>query len=252
MKHCFILLHRRKEERKSMTQSPFKPILLGLFHQDQTSQKTFIQELTPAERAALGTPQLWAAKDLVAHMTFWRQHLVLKLQAFLLKEPLLETEDLDQRNALLFEQQRARPWSDILAESDQVYTELLALFEQLSEEDFNRVDLSPDGEPLSRHIMGNFLHYQGHLAQYAAERGDLEHAVEIYEVWVQSGLEAGAPDTQQGMMLYNLACFYATHALGEKAWTPLQQSFALYPLLREVALTDPDLVEFHLKLSSEC
>src|SRR5260370_737326 len=237
-----------------MTQSPFKPILLGLFHQDQTSQKTFIQELTPAERAALGTPQFWAAKDLVAHMTFWRQHLVLKLQAFLLKAPQPQAEDFDQRNSLLFEQQRTRPWSDILAESDHVYTELLALVEQLSEEDltaFNRVDWSPDGEPLSIHIMGNFVHHQGHLAQYAVERGDLEHAVETYEVWVQSVLEAGVPDTLQGMMLYNLACFYATHSRGEKAWTPLQQSFALYPLLREFALTDSDLVEFHLKLSAE-
>jgi hypothetical protein len=54
-----------------MTQSPFKPTLLDLLHQDQTSQNTFIQELTPAERAALGTPQFWAAKDLVAHMTFF-------------------------------------------------------------------------------------------------------------------------------------------------------------------------------------
>jgi hypothetical protein len=234
-----------------MTQSPFKPILLDLLHQDQTSQHTFIQELTPAERAALGTPQFWAAKDLVAHMTFSRQDLVLKLQAFLLKAPQPETEVSDQRNALLFEQQHARPWSDILAESDQVYTELLALFEQLSEEDFNRVDWSPDGEPLSLHIMGYFWHYQSHLAQYAVERGDLEHAVETYEVWTQSVLEAGVPDILQGMMLYNLACFYATHSRGEKSWTPLQQSFALYPRLKEGALTDPDLVEFHLTLSGE-
>ncbi len=62
-----------------MTQHAFKPVLLDLLRQAQMSQNTFIQELSPSERAALGTPELWAAKDHVAHMTFWRQRLVLRL-----------------------------------------------------------------------------------------------------------------------------------------------------------------------------
>ena len=70
-----------------MTQHAFKPVLLDLLRQAQISQNTFMQELTPAERAAIGTPQLWAAKDHVAHMTFWRQRLVLNLQALLRQKP---------------------------------------------------------------------------------------------------------------------------------------------------------------------
>jgi len=68
---------------------------------------------------------------------------------------------------------------------------------------------------------------------------------------VTTVLEAGVPETLQGFMLYNLACFYATHHQVEKAWAPLQQSYTLYPLLREVALTDADLVELHLTSSAE-
>jgi len=51
------------------------------------------------------------------------------------------------------------------------------------------------------------------------------------------------PETLQGYVFYNLACFYATHGRLEQASMPLQQAFTLYPHTREFALTDPDLVE---------
>src|SRR5260370_13334099 len=127
-----------------MTQSLFKPIQLEILRQAHLQQKAFLQELPPAEQAAAGTPQLWEIKDHIAHMTYWlRQRLVLSLQAILLQEPQPEPEDFEQRNPLLFEQQRARSWSEICAESEQVFTELLAVVEHLSEEDltaFNRFD----------------------------------------------------------------------------------------------------------------
>jgi hypothetical protein len=100
-----------------------------------------------------------------------------------------------------------------------------------------------DGEPLYIAYMGNcYDHTQGHLAQYCLDRNDLEHALEIYEVWARRVVEAQAPDTLKGYMLYNLACFYATHTQLEKARPALQQAFTLSPALREFALTDPDLV----------
>ena len=235
-----------------MTQHAFKPVLLDLLRQAQISQNTFMQELTPAERAAIGTLQFWTAKDHVAHMTFWRQRLVLNLQALLRKAPQPKSEDFEQLNPLIFEQQRYRPWSDIIVESDQVYAELIALADQLSEEDltvFNRFcfDWIHEGEPLYTAFMGNcYEHTQNHLAQYSVDRDDLEHALDTYEVWAKRVLEAGVPETLQGYVLYNLACFYATHSRLEKAWAPLQQAFTLYPETREFALTDSDLVELHL------
>ena len=234
-----------------MTQHAFKPILLDLLRQAQISQNTFMQELTAAERAAIGTPELWAAKDHVAHMTFWRQRLVLNLQALLRQQPQPKSEDFEQLNPVLFEQQRYRPWSEIIAESDQVYAELIALADQLSEEDltaFNRFDWMHEGAPLYTSFMGNcYEHTQNHLAQYSVDRDDLERALDTYEVWAKRVLEAGVPETLQGYVLYNLACFYATHSRVEKASMPLQQAFALYPHSRELALTDPDLVELHLE-----
>ncbi len=229
-----------------MTQHAFKPTLIDLLRQAQIGQNTFMQELTPAERAAIGTPELWAAKDHVAHMTFWRQRLVLIVQALLQKVPRPKSEDFEELNPLIFEEQRYRSWPDIIAESDHVYADLIALTHQLSEEDltaFNRFDWMQDGMPLYTSFMGNcYEHTQNHLAQYYADRNDLERALETYEVWTRRVLEAGVPETLQGYVLYNLACFYATHSRIEKASAPLQQAFALYPQTREFALTDPDLV----------
>ena len=184
--HGFVLLNsKRKKEGTSMTQPPFKPIQLEILRLAQLQQKAFLQELTPAEQATVGTPKLWEIKDHVAHMTYF----VLSLRAILQKAPQPEPEDFEQPNPLLFEQYRARSWSEICAESEHVYTELLAVVEHLSEEDptaFNRFDWSPDGDPLYIHIMGNMQHNQGHLVPYAVEHGKLELAIETSERWAKN------------------------------------------------------------------
>jgi tetratricopeptide (TPR) repeat protein len=229
-----------------MTEHPFKPILLDLLRQAQISQNTFFQELTLAELAAFGTPVFWCAKDHVAHMTFWHQRLAFRLQAIIRKAPQPKSDNFEQLNPVIFEEQRYRPWSDILSESDQVYAELIALSAQLAEEDltaFNRFDWTHGGAPLYTAFMGYcYEHTQQHLAQYSIDRHDLERAIKTYEVWADRIVEAEVPETLKGYIFYNLACFYATHTRLEKAAPALQQAFTLYPPTREFARTDPDLV----------
>jgi tetratricopeptide (TPR) repeat protein len=229
-----------------MTDHPFKPVLLDLLRQAQISQNAFFQQLLAAELMTSGTPDFWSAKDHVAHMTFWRQRLTLRVQAIIRHEPQPEATSFEQLNPLIFAEHRYRPWSAILSESDQAYTDLIACSEQLTEDDltaWGRFDWVGDGMPLYTAYMGNcYEHTQNHLAQYFLDRNDLEHAREIYEVWARRVIEAQVPDALKGYMLYNLACFYATHTQLEKAGPALQQAFTLYPALTAFALTDPDLV----------
>ena len=49
------------------------------------------------------------------------------------------------------------------------------------------------------------------------DRGDLAHATELYERWTERVVVTAAPDPIKGIVLYNLACFYATHGQLEKA-----------------------------------
>ncbi len=232
-----------------MTQHPFKPLLLDLLRKAQISQNAFFEQLPATELVINGTPDCWSAKDHVAHMTFWRQRLSLRLQAIIEQAPQPEVQDFEQLNPLIFEEQRYRPWSAILSESNSAYAELIALTAQLTEEDvtaWGRFDWIDDGMPLYTSFMGNcYEHTQIHLAQYFLDRHENARALEIYEVWVSRVVEAGVPETLKGYMLYNLACFYATHGQLQKARPALQQAFALYPALREFALTDPDLVALH-------
>jgi hypothetical protein len=229
-----------------MTQHLFRPLLLDLLRQAQISQNAFFQQVPAAELVTSGTPDCWSAKDHVAHMTFWRQRLALRLQAILGKESQPEVQDFEQLNPLIFEEQRYRPWSAILSESDQAYAELIALSDQLTEEEltaFNHFDWTHAGAPLYSAFMGYcYEHTQQHLAQYSLDRHDLEGAIDTYEAWASRVIEAEVPDPLKGSIFYNLACFYATHGQLEKARLALQQAFTRYPALREFALTDPDLV----------
>jgi len=228
-----------------MTQHPFKSVLLDLLRQAQISQNAFFQHLPESELVTSGTPDFWSAKDHVAHMTFWRQRLALKLQAIIREEPQPEVQDFEQLNPLIFEEQCDRPWPAILTESDQAYADLIALTEQLTEEDLTASGRF-DCMPLYTSFMGNcYEHTQIHLAQYLLDRRENAGALEIYEIWTSRVVEAVIPDTLKGYMLYNLACFYATHGQLEKARPTLQQALILYPGLREFALTDPDLVALH-------
>lgn len=235
-----------------MSESPFKPILLDLLQHARLAQDAFLQTLDPAERAAIGSAALWSAKDHIAHMTYWRQQLNLKLEAILRQQTPPESDDYEQVNPIIFERQRLRPWPEVLADSDRAFAELVGLTDQLKDEDltaFQRFAWIPDGWPLYTAFMGNcYEHMANHFAQYYLDRQDRAQALRTYASWVERLVQAAAPDTLKGLVLYNLACFYATHAEAEQAAMTVREAFALHPPLTEFARTDHDLdaVRSHL------
>jgi hypothetical protein len=229
-----------------MTTDTFTPVLLDLLRQAHRTQNAFFQQLPAAELSTTGTPEVWSAKDHVAHLTFWRQRLTLHLQAILRHEPQPDLPGYEQLNPLIFQAHRMEPWPAILAASDQVYADLLACTALVGDDDllaWGRFDWVGDGMPLYTAFMGNcYEHAQNHLAQYLLDRHEDVRALVIQEEWVSRVLEASVPEALKGYMLYNLACYYATHDQVGKARTALQQAFTLYPAVREWAATDSDLV----------
>jgi hypothetical protein len=81
------------------------------------------------------------------------------------------------------------------------------------------------------------------LSQYHVERGDPPEARRIHERSVARVVDAEAPPALAGVVLYNLACFYALHQEPEQARATLDRALGLYPTprLAEWARTDPDL-----------
>jgi hypothetical protein len=212
-----------------MTAHPFKTIVLDLLRAAHRDEEAFVQELGETERAAIGTPECWSAKDHVAHRTFWHQDLTLKLTAILQHQELPPSEeDEEQLNSTVFEKHRLRLWSILHAESERVYVELITLTEQLSEEDLttsSRFTTISGERPLYTVFLGScYEHDQEHLAQYYSDRHDPPRAIEIREKCVNRIMQAEVPEWVKGSFLYNLAGFYAQQNQLEKAAARLSGS----------------------------
>ena len=230
----------------------FKPILLDLLRQGSEDLETFIRDLSEAERAAAGRPDLWAAKDHVAHMTFWRERLAAHLSIIRAGEAPPFSEAFLEINEQVFADRYDTPWPDVLDASRQVDQRLADEIGALAEEDlvgFNRflwqADQNPSS-PLYAQILGNtYEHFRDHFAQYRLDRGDLEGATRIFERWTDRFVATPAPDDAKGHVLYNEACFYAIHGQLDKARATVAVALRLAPHLVEWSKSDPDLVDLH-------
>jgi tetratricopeptide (TPR) repeat protein len=222
-----------------------KTIVLDLLEHGHRDEAAFVRELSETQRTAIGTPQLWSAKDHLAHRTFWRQDFIRKVTA-VLQQPGVPSDDSEESiNARVFEEHKLRPWSEIHAESERVHTELLALVEQLSEDDLtssNRFTWVSGGWPAYAVVLADcYEHDQAHLAQYYADRHDLPRAIQIREQCVNRVLHAEVAARLKGLFLYNLACFYAQQNQLEKAAARLQEAVAFDPRFKARSESDPEL-----------
>jgi len=119
-----------------MTTAPIKPIILDLLRAGHDNEAAWEEKLTEAEREAIGTPRLWSARDHLVHRNFGRQNLIQVLRAILQQQEAPPREKInDEVNGAVFAEQRLRPWSELHAESEQIYADLITLIEQLSEDD---------------------------------------------------------------------------------------------------------------------
>ena len=231
-----------------MTAQPLKTIILDLLQQGHLDEAAFVQALDETERTAIGTPELWSAKDHLAHMTYClHQNLIQKVTAILQKQEVPPREEsVDQMNARVFAEHQLRPWSEIHANFEHVYADLIQLVERLSEDDLmdaSRVSAITEGRPLYTAFLGNgYEHLQEHLVQYYSDRKDLSRAIQIREKCASRVIQAEVPAWVKGWFLYNLACFYALQNQLEKAAAHLQEALTLAPGLTEWSKSDPDLV----------
>ena len=236
----------RCERGKGTSITTSKTIVLDLLQQGHQDEETFLQGLTEAERIAIGTPELWSSKDHIVHKTYWRRDFVQKLKAILQHQEIRPNEeDEEQLNSMNFEENRLRPWSEISAESERLYAELLTLTEQLSEEELTTPGHFPwisGDRPLYANFLGNlYEHEQEHLVQYYADRHNLTRAIQIREQCANRIVQADVPEWIKGWFLYNLACFYAQQNQLEKAAANLQVALTLAPELIKKSQNDPDL-----------
>ncbi len=115
----------------------------------------------------------WSVKDLMAHITFWERHMSANVGHLLKGEPTHKVDDLDAMNAQVFEDNKNRALSDVLAEFETQLSMLEAMLMGLSEDDINNPHRFPSrgGTALLNTLIGDTF---GH---YADHRPDLERYV---------------------------------------------------------------------------
>ena len=218
-----------------------KTRLIQLLDLSRSFQQQLIADLTPAERSAAGTWEVWSIKDELAHVIAWQFNSLARMSALLHAEPVPDFGDFEAINRAVYHTNHERPLAEILADANRAHVDLVNLITVSSEEDLSQPARFSAQEPrsLAAQIMGNgFEHPIAHYANYYQRRGDLEKATQLVEA--SAAAVADLPEWH-GSARYNLACFCALSGQTERAIAELQAALQLRPDLRDWSRQDADL-----------
>ena len=218
--------------------------LISLLEQAHQAQQDWIAELSPAEREAIGTPEQWSPKDVLAHTTFWEQVTVERLAAAQRGTEPTKYGDFQPINERIFEERREQVWQQVLDDAQQTYTVLIEQVRGLDDQaltDPQRFAWN-NGRALAASVLGNgHWHKLEHVARSYFAHGEPQRAAELLDRTVVHAAALEKLPDDRGAGLYNLACLYATLGNSEKAIPLLPEAFRLRPDLVEWSKQDSDL-----------
>jgi hypothetical protein len=126
-----------------------------------------VAKIKPGEMVESGVCGAWSVKDIIAHITWYEHEMIpLMIQHRLIGSELWDVPT-DQRNAILFEQNRNRPIKKVLEESRQVYDAFLQALINLTDDDLMDAthfqDMPADWVPWKIIAENSSEHYQQHI-----------------------------------------------------------------------------------------
>src|SRR5215831_15855818 len=222
-----------------------KTKLITVIERGEADQAALVALLSDSDKAAIGEPDHWAVKDQIAHLNFWRDRTFRRLIAVRDgTEPPGPSPDFQPENERNFAAQQYRPWSEITAESNQLFRETKQVIAQLTDAQLTELLKIGTAEiRLSERVVSDFMeHPAEHLTQLWRERGDLPRAEQQERATVQLiGELFGKDTTIYGYAIYNLGCFYARRGEAAQAIAAVGEALPLIPSLVEWSKQDSDL-----------
>ncbi|HVC79938.1 MAG TPA: maleylpyruvate isomerase N-terminal domain-containing protein [Chloroflexota bacterium] len=105
--------------------------LVDILRGERASWEALLARIGPDRMDLPGVEGTWSVKQIVAHLT-WDEGVVVEGARQLMSTGTFVREGLralsmDERNTILAAQSRARPVPDVLAESEQIFGQLLAV-----------------------------------------------------------------------------------------------------------------------------
>ena len=114
-----------------------------------------------------GATGKWSVKDVIAHVMDVERELVQIMHTHVVAGSELWNLSDDERNEIVYQQNRERPLHEIMSEEQQAYANLLAAAQTLSDDDLNdphHFQRMPEEWVPWRIFAGNsFKHYQDHM-----------------------------------------------------------------------------------------
>jgi len=134
--------------------------------------EALLAEVGEARMLQPGATGEWSVKDVIAHVMWSEREMVGVMQAHALVGSELWNLTDDERNAVVFAEQRDRSLPDVLTEEQQVYAQFVRGVETLSDEDFTdarRFREMPEQWLPWQVLAGcSFAHYRQHMPSIRA------------------------------------------------------------------------------------
>jgi tetratricopeptide (TPR) repeat protein len=218
--------------------------LVALLKLAYEEEQKFYARLDEKERSSTSKLEQWSAKDIMAHIASWKERPVSDIMATLRGENPEVGGDLDRINAVIYEANKNKSWSEILTHLEQVYKSSIECVRAVPHEKMIDSKTLPwqEGRPLWRIIAGNgYIHPVTHLAEYYFKGGDDNYAVKLHEQAADLTAELTNSPDWLGVVKYNLACSYALSGQHRRAINELGESLKLNSDLTKWSREDPDL-----------
>jgi hypothetical protein len=144
-----------------------KATFIKTLEQSRAEWEALLAQVDEERMLQPGAARKWSVKDVIAHVTWGEREMVPIMRTHVLAGSELWNLSDDERNEVVYQQNRDRPLQEILQEEQQAYADLFEAAQALSDEDLNdphRFKQMPEGWVPWQIIAGcSFKHYQDHI-----------------------------------------------------------------------------------------
>jgi len=144
-----------------------KATFINTLEQSRAEWEALLAQVDEERMLQPGAAGKWSVKDVIAHVTWGEREIVPIMRTHVLAGSELWNLSDDERNEIVYQQNRDRPLQEILQEEQQAYADLLEAAQTLSDEDLNDPhrfkQMLEEWVPWQIIAGCSFKHYQDHM-----------------------------------------------------------------------------------------
>lgn len=226
-----------------MEHASLKAKLLPLLRLVRQAEWEWMSTLSEAEREANGTFERWSAKDLLIHITCWKERRVEMLAMVKRGEtPPSRVSSIDELNAQTFAASQDQTFREAQERAERAFTMLVAHTEEWTDEELSDPERFAwlHGNALWLTILAaGIKHPYRHLAEWYLHQGDGARGAHLHEQMVEAMRQVQFPSDELGRAIYHMAGFYVTLGRHSRALEVVTEAIRFQPQVTAWVKQDP-------------